>query len=428
MKDNFIQSTIILIIGGFLIKLLGMIIKIYIARTISPEGIGLYMMILPTFNLVITLSQFGLPLALSKLISEEVKNNKRLFFSILPVAMIINIIIISIIILFSPFIAINLLKNKNLTISIQAMSLVIPFTTISSICRSYYFGKSKMLPNVISSLIEAITRLFIIIKIIPSFSNLSLKYIVCLLILLNIISEALSTVVLLLFLPKHCIIKKEDMIPNKVYIKESLQISIPNTISRLIGSIGYFLEPIIITTVLIKIGYEQKYIMNEYGILSGYIIPLILLPSFFTLAISQALLPTISKEYKQGRKKHVKKKIKQAIYLSLLISTPLTVLFIINPELLLNKIYHTKQGTRYLQVLAPACLFQYIQSPLTNALEAMGKSKKVMQITLFQTLLRVILTYTLSFLKIGLWGLILSITINNILTTYFEQKTIKQYL
>lgn len=428
MKDNFIQSTIVLIIGGFLIKALGMIIKIYMARTITSEGIGLYMMILPTFNLVITLSQFGLPLALSKLISEETKNNKKLFFSILPIAMIINIIIISLIIIFAPFIAINLLKNKDLAMSIQAMSLVIPFTTISSICRSYFFGKAKMFPNVISSIVEAITRLIIIIKIIPFFSNLPLKYIICLLILLNIISEALSTIVLLLFLPKHCIIKKEDIIPNKTYIKESLQISVPNTMSRLIGSIGYFLEPIIITTVLVKVGYKQTFIMNEYGILSGYIIPLILLPSFFTLAISQALLPTISKEYKRGRKKHVKKKIKQAIILSILISFPLTILFIINPKLLLNKIYHTKQGMKYLQVLAPACLFQYIQSPLTNALEAMGKSKIVMKITILSTILRVLLTYILSFLKIGLWGLVISIIINILITTYYEYITIKQYL
>lgn len=428
MKNNFIQSTLILMIGGFLSKLLGMITKIYMARIIHTEGMGLYMMILPTFNLVITLSQFGLPIALSKLVSEDTRNNKKLFFSILPIAMIINIIIMIIMINLSPFISEQLLKNKDLTISIQAMSLVIPFTTISSICRSYFFGKSRMIPIVISSLVEVVTRLLIIIKIIPIFLNLSMTYIICLLILFNIISEALSTVILLLFLPKNCIIKKNDLRPNKHYIKESLQISVPNTMSRLIGSIGYFLEPIIITSALLKVGYHHKYIMNEYGILQGYVMPLILLPSFFTLAISQALLPTISKEYKQGRKKYVKKKIKQATILSIIISLPLTILFIIKPTHALEKIYHTKKGTKYLQILSPFCLLQYIQSPLTNALEAMGKSKKVMQITLLSTLLRTILTYTLSTLKIGIWGLILAIIINIVITTYYEQKAIKQYL
>ena len=81
------------------------------------------------------------------------------------------------------------------------------------------------------------------------------------------------------------IIKKSDLRPSRVYIRESLSIGIPNTTGRLIGSIGYFLEPIILTSVLLYMGYSKNYITREYGILSGYVMPLLLLPSFFTNAI-----------------------------------------------------------------------------------------------------------------------------------------------
>ena len=91
MKEKFIKSTIILLIGGFLTKLLGMLIKIIMSRLIGTEGLGLYMLILPTFSLFIGLSQFGLPTALSKLVSEDTKNNVKLFFSIIPISLIINI-------------------------------------------------------------------------------------------------------------------------------------------------------------------------------------------------------------------------------------------------------------------------------------------------------------------------------------------------
>ena len=50
------------------------------ARLLGSESLGLYMLILPTFTLLISLSQFGLPIALAKLISEEKRNNKQLFF------------------------------------------------------------------------------------------------------------------------------------------------------------------------------------------------------------------------------------------------------------------------------------------------------------------------------------------------------------
>ena len=40
MKNKFIKSTIILIIGGLITKVLGMIIKIVLTRTIGTEGIS----------------------------------------------------------------------------------------------------------------------------------------------------------------------------------------------------------------------------------------------------------------------------------------------------------------------------------------------------------------------------------------------------
>ena len=71
MKNKFIKSTIILIIGGLITKVLGMIIKIVLTRTIGTEGISEYMLVLPTFNLFITLCNLGVPIAITKLISEK---------------------------------------------------------------------------------------------------------------------------------------------------------------------------------------------------------------------------------------------------------------------------------------------------------------------------------------------------------------------
>ena len=75
MKDKFIKSTIILIIGGFITKLLGLFIKIIMTRTIGIEGISLYMLILPTFSLAMTITNLSMPIAVSKLISEDKYNN-----------------------------------------------------------------------------------------------------------------------------------------------------------------------------------------------------------------------------------------------------------------------------------------------------------------------------------------------------------------
>ncbi|HHU54538.1 MAG TPA: oligosaccharide flippase family protein [Mollicutes bacterium] len=72
-KSKFIKSTIILIIGGMITKLTSMVIKIVMTRLVGVEGMGIYMLISPTFMLLIGLAQFGFPIAISKLVSENKK-------------------------------------------------------------------------------------------------------------------------------------------------------------------------------------------------------------------------------------------------------------------------------------------------------------------------------------------------------------------
>lgn len=428
MKEKFINSVIILLIGGLLTKLLGMFIKIMMSRLIGTEGLGLYMMVLPTFSLFIGIGQFGLPTALSKLVAEKRKNNIKLFFSILPISLFINLLLIITIIIIAPVLANNLLHNPRCYLPILAIAVVIPFTSLSSICRSYFFGKEKMVPHVVSNLLEDIVRLTLMIIGIPFFLPKGLEYAVCYIILSNVISEGVSILVLFLFLPKKIQLKKEDLIPKKDYMKESLSIGIPNTTGRLLGSIGYFLEPILLTTTLLSLGYSSKFITTEYGILSGYVMPLLLLPSFFTMAISQALLPVVSREYTRGNYTFVTKKIKQAILYSLAIGIPVTIFFIIFPEFPLKLIYHTKEGISYMRFLAPVCLFQYIQSPLSSCLDAMGKSRDAMIATTIGVVIRSIFLVLLSLLNIGIWGLIIAISLNVFAVTFYSLKKVRSYL
>jgi len=428
MKEKFIKSTIILLIGGFLTKVLGMFIKIVMSRMIGTEGLGLYMLILPTFSLFIGIAQFGMPIAFSKLVAEQTKNNKRLFSSIIPITLIINIILIAIIILIAPILSNFFLHEKRVYLGILAMALVIPFTSISSICRSYFFGIQKMFPHVLSNLVEDVVRLTLMIIGIPFFIDKGLEYAVCFIILSNVISEGVSILILFFFLPKKVCFTKQDLTPKKTYIKDLLSIGIPNTTGRLIGNIGYFLEPIILTSALLMVGYSSNYITIQYGIISGYVIPILLLPSFFTLAISQALLPIVTKEYSVGNITNTKKKIKLALTLSLAIGIPVTILLVLFPEVFLKLIYNTTEGVSYMRFLAPICLFQYIQSPLAFSLDAMGRSKDNMIATTLGIIVRTVLLFILSLLKIGLWGLVISTSINIFVVTFYSIKKVREAL
>lgn len=424
-KEKFIKSTIILIIGGFITKILGMVIKVINTRLIGLEGISLYMLIFPTFSLFMSLSQFSLPTSVSKLVSEDKYNNKNLVFSSIPIILIFDLILIAIILLSASFISINLLKDSRCYLPILCISCVLPFEAMSNMLRGYFFGKQKMLPHVISHIIEQIVRLVLTIILVPTLIKIDLVYAVSFLILVNMISEFTSIIILLIFMPKHIKITHQDIKPQRNNIKNILSISIPNTNTRLIGNIGYFLEPILLTSGMLAAGYDISYITLEYGIVAGYSMPLLLLPGFFTGAISNSLLPVISKANTLKQYSYIKKKLKQAILISLIIGIPITFILFLFPNFFLKLFYGTTHGGIYLRYLVIPFLFYYIELPLAATMQAMDMSKNVMIDNMIGIILKTVLLYFLSLLHIGIYGFIIASSINIILVAtshYFHVK------
>lgn len=425
MKNTFIKSTLILIIGGFITKILGMIIKIIITRMIGSSGYGLYALIMPTMILLISLSQLGLPTALNVLIAKN-RNSKKLITAALIISLSIDILIIIFLLLSSRYISINLLKEPKVYYGLISLGLILPFISISNMLRSYFFAKERITPHVITNVLEDIVKLILIILFLPFFLKHGIEYAIAYIVLTNIFSELTSIIGFIILMPKFNY-KKEDIKPNKFDIKSLFSIALPTTGSRLIGSIGFFLEPIIITFVLYKVGISNKYIVKEYGIINGYVLPLILLPSFFTMALSQALIPSVSKNYSKKLYNLVSNKIKQAIICSLIIGIPSTLIFTIIPEIPLRLIYNTKEGINYIKFLAPICLLHYIQSPISSSLQAMNKAKLSFKGTLYGTIIRTILLFILSF-KLGMWALIIATSINILFVTIYDYISVKKVL
>ena len=57
-------------------------------------------------------------------------------------------------ILASPFIANVLLKQSDATGLLIACALTLPFISLSSILKGYFYGKQRMMPHTVSNIIE----------------------------------------------------------------------------------------------------------------------------------------------------------------------------------------------------------------------------------------------------------------------------------
>lgn len=422
------MGTIILLTGGFFSKFLGFVLRIIITRQIGTEGIGLYSLVMPTFGLFITIATFSYPVAISKIISARGKSSKKAIFSIIPISIILNLFTLLIIFLISKPLANIFLKDQRLYIPLLSIGFTLPFIGLSSIIKGYYWGKQRMGIYILSNIVEQIVRIIVLIFLIPKVIKVSLVLTISLIIVVNVLSETSSIIVMLLGLPKGVKITKEDLRPSQEYIKDIMNICVPSTSSKIVGSISHFLEPIVLINVLSYVGYSNNYIVTEYGIVNGYSLALLLIPQFFTMSISTSLIPELSKSYSIEDIKNCKKRLFQITGLSLMIGAFSTGIIFAVPEYFLNLIYNTNLGANYIRVLAPFFLLYFINTPLASAMQALDMSKDEMQITLLTSFVKLFLLTLLAFLKIGMYSLIISTIITLIYSTYLHIKKVKKKL
>ncbi|WP_279401594.1 hypothetical protein [Piscibacillus salipiscarius] len=115
-----------------------------------------------------------------------------------------------------------------------------------------------------------------------------------------------------------------------------MTIALPTAGTRLIGSVTYFLEPIFVSQSLVIAGYTIAQSTAAYGQLTGYVLPLLLLPTFITHSLSVALIPSVSEFNALNHQNSVHYRIRQALRLSYASGGVVTIIFMLFAHPILN--------------------------------------------------------------------------------------------
>ena len=425
LKENiFFKTTLILIIGGIITKIFGFVIRIVYTRMVGTEIISIYSLVLPTYSLLITIATLALPTTISKLVAENKNKSLKVVSTSTFIITIINVLVVVIMLLSSKFIAMHLLKEPSTYILLISMTLTFPIISISSIIKGYFYGKQNMVPNVVSNIAEQIIRITLIILFIPSVMEINKLYGAALLFLISLVTETISIIINLLFLPRGVVINKNDLLPDIETTRDVLSISLPTVSSRIIGNIGYFFEPIILMNLLLYSGYTNNYILSEYGAYNAYSLTILTVPSFFIIAISSSLIPEISKYYLLKKYNIVKRRLKQALVFGLIIGLSYSIILLIWGENILYAIYKTYEGVEYIKILAPFFVLFYLESILMSYLQAINKANITMKITIIGVLVKLLSLSILSICHIGIYSLLIAEIINIFIVVFLNIKEV----
>lgn len=425
-KKNQTLYLVNILFLGIRAKFISLLSKIIMNRELGVEAMGIFSLVNPLIVLLISLSNLSLPSAVATLISKHPKKEKKILISSFIIFLVLSITLMIITFFLEDFIAIKILRNIDALYCIRASLIMIPLTGLSAIIKGYFLGKGEVSLTSSSQTYEEAGRLLFIILIIYFYSTSPSSIKASFAVFSLAFGEIFQIGYMVLFssINKKNILStfKRNLKDSKEEIKPILNISIPLTLARLVGSITYFLEPIIFTNIMLRNGYSTEYLTIEYGILSSYVMPILFMPSFISTTLGNYLLPNMGKLIAKNKYKDSIKLLLKIIIICSIIGLLIALFLLIFADKILILLYGNIIGLNYLKILCFPFIIYYIETPIIIALNIFELSKKSFISTCLSSICRLIFLFPFV-IKFGVIGVsfatILSVIIDVVLNCIF---------
>lgn len=317
MKSIF-KSVALISVFSVLTRLLGFLLRIFLARTIGAEALGIYQVALSVFMVLLTIVSSGLTLIISRMtasyrVSQDKKASASLVTSAMLVGLAVSVILCLIILLFRNLFSNLFTDENNMNILIILLPSLI-FSAVYSVFRGAMWGHDNYFALCITELFEMVVKIgFSVLLLNASMTALQSAMTVAWSFTLSCVFSAIFVVLLFFFYGGK--MGK----PTKIY-KTLISRSAPITGVRIVGSLVQPLIALILPARLILAGYTASQAMSIYGIALGMTFPLLFLPTTLTGSLSTALVPDISMAMAQNDKSHIQNRVTSSINFTLFIS------------------------------------------------------------------------------------------------------------
>ena len=418
-KQSLLQGAFILTISGLINRLLGFSLRIILVNLVGDEGLGLFQMVYPIFMTFLLLATAGFPMAISKLIPQETNNrNKKSALKLFQVSLISVSIagsLLAVIFYFkADFISQRLLSDQRTYYALLAISPVLILSPIASVFRGFFQGLQTMIPTAVSQITEQICRLLSTIAIIYLIgsASLGLKYKSAGIALGVGIGELTGLIILIyLFFRWHSdwrhnnkirktdIRKKENPKEFSGFVrtyKKIARLGFPITLGRLIHSLMFSIEAIIIPNQLKISGLSGQEATGLYGQLSGMVEQIIFLPTVITIGLTTSLVPNIAEAYSNNNIKKIDNNYRDIMRIISYMGVPIIFVFTRYSSEICHLLFGYGEAGKLLAGLALSAPFIYYLQVSSGMLNGLGKPMLAVRNMLIGASIKLVIIYLLT--------------------------------
>lgn len=398
-KNTFLEGAMIATIGIILCKIIGLVYVIPFYAIIGTQGGALYSYAYSIYAIFLSLSNSGIPVAVSKVISEYntlgyVKAKERAFQMASIVIIGLGIFFFLVLVIFAPTIASvilgdiqggNTLEGVTLVIRVVATALLI--VPIESVTQGYFQGHKIMVPPTMANVIEQLVRVIVIVAgsfVALQVFHLSLETAVGIAVFGATIGCLVAYFYLLRVLKKNkkrieetaLVASHEPRISRKTILKKIIYYALPFVMIDVMNSAYGMVDTLTVVSGLTDLGYDAVTTETAIGVIATWATKLNMIVASIALGITVSLIPNIASSYVKKNWKGVSRKMNQALQALSLTTIPMAfgLSFLAAPVWVIFYGYNALSIDIFRLYILQAITFSFYTT-LVNLIQTMNRTK-----------------------------------------------------
>ena len=439
----FLRGAAILTAAGLISKLLGAIYRIPFFRVVGPEGMGLYQMAYPLYTMLLAISSAGIPIAVSKLISENLAHrdfvgiNKVFRISLIFITLVSGIT--SIVLMQSAhYLSEHVLHDARAYYSIAAIAPAVFFVGVISVFRGYFQGFQEMVPTAISQVIEQLAR--VVTVLVGAYVCLpqGVEFAAAAATFGAVTGSAAAAAFLggLCFLKPYYSITPVGSISGFAgksqstlhILRRIIALALPISLGGLVMPVMQTLDALTVPGRLQLAGYSVQRATQLYGEFSGGAVTLINLPTVLTISLAASLVPAISGYLECANYRDIQRQTESAMKITVIVCLPAAVGLAVLAVPISDLLYDCPEAGLPLAFVAPAALFLGLHQTSAGILMGMGKTILPVFNLLLGAFIKLTCNYVLTAMpSVGITGAALGTVLGFLVSSYLNVVFIRRF-
>ena len=405
-KDNFFKNSFFLTASNITTGLLGFIFSIYLSKLIGAEGIGLYGIIMPIYNLFICLMTAGIIAAISKLsaIYTSKGETNNLFKTINSVA-IFNIIwslFIGIFVFFlAPYISRYGVKDLRTLNAIRVTCPAMVFISLSNILKGYFYGTSKITAPALIDILEKAMRIITISLLVYMFK-----------------AKTLSTPI------SNAATESRGQLLFNVFV-----ISIPLCINGFLTNIFSTITTLVVPRRLVAAGFEYSMALSMIGRFVGMSLTIVTFPIVVVNSINMLLVPDLSESLSRGEYYNASIRIRTVLKIAFLLGMATMIICQLIPDDLGILFYGRNDLGLYIKVCSIAAPILFPANTMFGILNGLNKQGIILRNSLIISTFELVMLFCLTSIpNINIFSYAITIFFSSILSFTINIMEIQKHI